>query len=139
MECHSCTLGKALQTVRNHLSAQRSEPLSLEAKVDNTVRSVGQIDDGAGQGFVERSVGVAEAGEAGWGAEGFGEGIAQGDADVFSSVVVVDFVALVLKPITKRLGETAYCEGRLCSSAQDSSLSASPAHATYDPRSQYQC
>lgn len=83
-------LGEALQAVRHHLGAQLAQPLSLEAELDDTVRSVGQVDDGAREGLVEGGVGVAEAGEAGGGAEGFGEGAAEGNAAVLSSMVVVD-------------------------------------------------
>lgn len=50
----------------------------------------GDVEHGAGEGFVERGVGVAEAGEGGAGAEGGGEGGAEGEERVFGCVVVVD-------------------------------------------------
>lgn len=83
-------LGEALQAVRHHLGAQAAEPLALEAEVDDAVRAVGQIDDGAAEGLVEGSVGVAEAGEAGGGSEGAEKSRAEGDAAVFSRVVIVN-------------------------------------------------
>lgn len=83
-------LGEALQAVRHHLGAQLAEPLALEAQVDDAVGTVGEIDNGAGEGLVEGSVGGTEAGEAGGGAEGLGEGVAQSDAAVLGGVVVVD-------------------------------------------------
>lgn len=84
-------LGKALQAVGDHLAAEITELLALEAQVDDGVGPVGEIDDGAGEGLVERGVGIAEAGDAGEGAEGLGEGCADGDAAVFGGVVVVNW------------------------------------------------
>lgn len=83
-------LGKALQTVGNHLAAEIADLLALEAQVDDGVRSVGEINDGAGEGLVEGGVRIAEAGDAGEGTEGLGEGGADGDAAVFGGVVVVN-------------------------------------------------
>lgn len=85
-------LGKALQTVGDHFAAELAEVLALEAQVDNGVGSVGEIDDGAGEGLVQRGVGIAEAGDAGEGTEGLGKGGADGDAAVFGSVVVVNWM-----------------------------------------------
>lgn len=76
VECDAGTLGKALETMGDHLGAQLAEPLALKAKVDNTVGTVGKVDDGAGEGLVERSVGMSETGETGRGAEGLGESVA---------------------------------------------------------------
>lgn len=86
----ACGLGKALQAVGDHLAAELAEHLALEAQIDDGVRSVGQIDDSAGEGLVEGGVGIAEAGNAGEGAEGLGKGGADGDAAVFGGVVVVN-------------------------------------------------
>jgi hypothetical protein len=83
-------LGEALQAVGHHLSAQLSEPLALQSEVDDAVRSVGEVDDSAGEGFVERSVGVPETGEASGRAEGLGEGVTESNAAVLSGVVVVN-------------------------------------------------
>lgn len=91
------TLRKALQAVGDHLAAQLSEKLALQAQVDDAVGAVREIDDGAGEGLVERGVGVSEAGDAGERAEGLVEGVAEGDADVFGGVVVVDLVLSVSK------------------------------------------
>lgn len=71
---HLRALREALQAVGYHLAAQLAEPLTLEAQLGDAVWAVGDVDDSAGEGLVERSVGVAEAGEAGGSAEGFGEG-----------------------------------------------------------------
>lgn len=90
VKSHTRALRKALQAVGDHLAAELAEPLALEAKVNNTVGSVGKIDDGAGQGFVKRSVGVTETSETGGSSESLGEGVAKGDANIFGSVVVVN-------------------------------------------------
>lgn len=84
------TLGKALEAVGNHLAAQLAEELTLESEVDDTVGAVGEVDDGAGEGLVERGVGEAVAGEAGGSAEGLAEGVTESDTDIFSGVVVVN-------------------------------------------------
>lgn len=84
-------LGKGLHAVGDHFAAEVADALAAEAEVDDGVRAVGEVDDGAGEGLVEGGVGVAEAGEADGGAEGLVEGVAEGDADVFGGVVVVDW------------------------------------------------
>lgn len=83
-------LGEALEAVGDHLAAQLAEELALEANVDDAVGAVGEVDDGAREGLVEGSVGVAVAREAGGRAESLSEGDAEGDADVFGRVVVVN-------------------------------------------------
>ena len=50
----------------------------------------GDVEDGAGEGFVQGCVGVAEAGDAFAVTEGAGEGGAEGEEGVFCCVVVVD-------------------------------------------------
>ena len=90
MQSNTTTLSEALKTVRNHLGAKLAEPLSLQTEVDDTVGTVGEIDNGAGEGLVERSVGVAETGETGGCTEGLGEGVTKGDADIFGGVMVVN-------------------------------------------------
>lgn len=85
-------LSKALQAVGDHLGAELAQHLALETQVDNGVRAVGQIDDGARESLVQRGVGIAEAGDASQGAEGFGKGRADGEAAVFGSVVVVNWI-----------------------------------------------
>jgi hypothetical protein len=84
------TLSKALQTVRNHLGAELAEPLSLQTEVNNAVGTVGEIDNGAREGLVERSVGVAETSETSGCTKGLSEGVTKGDAYIFGGVVVVD-------------------------------------------------
>jgi len=84
-------LGKGLHAVGDHLAAEVADLLAAEAKVDNGVGAVREVDYGAGEGLVEGGVGGAEAGEADGGAEGLVEGCAEGDADVFGGVVVVNY------------------------------------------------
>jgi hypothetical protein len=57
------TLGKTLQTVRQHLSAQVSNLLTTKLQVGDAEGTVGQVDDCTSEGFVEGGVCVAETGE----------------------------------------------------------------------------
>lgn len=90
MQRDTSTLGKALETMRDHLGAELAKPLSLQTEVNNTVGTVGKIDDRAREGLVKGSVGVAEPGETSGSAESLGEGITKGDTDIFGGVVVIN-------------------------------------------------
>ena len=79
MQRNTSTLGKALETMRDHLGAKLAKPLSLQTEVDNTVGTVGKIDDRAREGLIKRSVGVAETGETSGSAESLGESITKGE------------------------------------------------------------
>ena len=85
------TLSEALHAVGDHFGAELAEELALQAKVDDAVGTVGEVDDGAGEGLVERSVGIAEAGKTGRGTEGLGKGVAKGNADILGGVVVINY------------------------------------------------
>ena len=74
----------------DHLGRQGADLPVREAEVADEEGPVGEIDDGAGEGFVEGRVRGAEAGEGEAGAEGGGEGGAEGEEGVFGCVVVVD-------------------------------------------------
>lgn len=90
MQRRPARLRKALQTVRNHLRAQVPDLLPPESQLRDAVRAVRQIDDRAGERFVEGAVGGAEPSEAlGAGERRFERG-AQGEESVFRGVVVVD-------------------------------------------------
>lgn len=91
VKSNSGALGEALQTMGHHLSAELAEELTLQPKVYNAIRSVREIDDSAGQSFVERGVGVAEASKTSGSAEGRGKGVPERNADIFGSVVVVNY------------------------------------------------
>ena len=86
-------LREALEAVGDHLATQLAEELALEAEIDDGVRSVRQVDDGAGEGLVEGRVGVSEAGDADRRAEGLFVSGAECDANVLGRVVVVDWEA----------------------------------------------
>jgi hypothetical protein len=45
MQRHTRSLRKALQTVRDHLSAEIADLLALEAEVDDCPRSAGEINN----------------------------------------------------------------------------------------------
>lgn len=83
-------LGETLKAVRDHLAAELSEELALEAQLDDSVGAVGKVNHCAGEGLVERSIGISVASETDWGAEGLGEGVSESEANIFSRVVVID-------------------------------------------------
>lgn len=71
-------LRKAVQAVRDHLAAQVADLLAAQVQLADAVGAVREVDDGAREGFVERAVGGAEAGEAGGGVQGGFEGLVVG-------------------------------------------------------------
>lgn len=95
MKCYTGTLGETLENMGNHLGAELAKPLALQAELDDAVRPVGEIDHGAGEGLVKGSVSVSVASETGGSSESLGEGVAQGDADIFGSVMIIDCTTLV--------------------------------------------
>ena len=90
MQRHASRLAKALQSMMDHLCTQSTNLLILEAKFTDEEGTIGEVNYGAGKGFIEGRVAGAEAGKAGSRAEGRGEGAAEGQEGVFGSVMVVD-------------------------------------------------
>ena len=74
-----------------HLCTQGTDFLIPEVKVPDKEGAVGEIDDGAGKGFVEGGMGGSKAGQREAWAEGGREGGAEGEEGVFGCVVVVDW------------------------------------------------
>lgn len=72
---HARSLREAVQTVRDHFAAQVADFLAAQLQVADAVRAVGEVYDGAREGFVEGAVGGAEAGEACGCVEGGFEGL----------------------------------------------------------------
>ena len=68
-------LREAVQAVRDHLAAQVADLLAAQVQLADAVGPVREVDDRARQGFVQRAVGGAEAGEAGCCVEGGFEGL----------------------------------------------------------------
>lgn len=87
---HASSLGKAFHAVRYHLSAQFAEPFTLKSQLDHSVGSVRQVDNGARQSFVEGCVGRSESGKASRCTQCLVEGIAEGNADIFGRVVIIN-------------------------------------------------
>jgi hypothetical protein len=83
-------LGETLKAVRDHLAAELTEELALETQLDDSVGAVGEVNDGAGKGFVERSIGISVASETDRGTEGLGEGVSESETNIFRRVVVID-------------------------------------------------
>lgn len=86
------SMRKAMQPMRDHLGAEVADLLAAEAQVDHRPGATGEVDDGPREGFVERGVAAAEAGDGGAGAEGVGECCAEGKEGVFCRVVVVNCI-----------------------------------------------
>ena len=84
-------LAEALDAVRQHLGREGADALVGEAKVHDGKGAGGDVDDGAGEGFVQGRVRVREAAETGAGAERLRERGAEGEKGVFGGVVVVDW------------------------------------------------
>lgn len=81
-------LRETLQTVGQHFGAKITNLLATQLQVADAEGTVGQVDDCAGEGFVKRSVCVAEASETGGRLEGGLEGLAVGKY-MYSFVLVV--------------------------------------------------
>ena len=97
MQCDACGLRKTLQAVRNHFRAEVADLFALEAQINDCVGPVGEVDDGPGEGFVERGVAAAEAGEGCACAEGFCECCSEAEHGVFGGVMVVNYkISLLL-------------------------------------------
>lgn len=90
MQRHPSRHCPAAQPMMYHLSIQLAHHWTFEVEVADKEGARGDIDNGAGKRFVERRVAVAEAGEAGAGAQGGFEGGAEGEEGVLGCVVVVD-------------------------------------------------
>ena len=74
----------------NHLRVQCSHHGPLETKVADEERAGRNVDDGARESFIERGVGMTEAGDASAWPERLREGGAKREESIFSSVMVVD-------------------------------------------------
>lgn len=148
VQSDASALCEALQAVRNHLAAKVANFLALESQLNDTVGTVGQIDDGAAEGLVERGVGVAEAGEAGHGGKSLGKSAAEGYADIFGGVVVVNCVcervqyssigSCVQCFVSWHLLVT-HCAGRPCMRLLDSSQHVLRGHGACGPETQCLC
>ncbi len=76
MQRDSRGLAKTLQSMMDHLRTELADLLVFEAEVANEEGSGGNVEDGAGECFVEGCVGVAEACDAFAVTECEGEGAA---------------------------------------------------------------
>ena len=90
VQSHACRLRPAAQSMMDHLRIQRPHHGPLEAKIADKERARRDVDDGARESFIQRGVGVTEAGNSGARPECLGEGGAKGEEGIFGSMVVVD-------------------------------------------------
>lgn len=75
VHCDAGSLRKAVQAVRDHLAGKVADLFAAQAEIADAVGAVGEVYDGAREGFVEGAVGGAEAGEACGCVEGGFEGL----------------------------------------------------------------
>lgn len=95
----------------NHLRVQVAHHGPLEAKVADEEGTRGDVEDSAGEGFVEGGIGVTEASEAGAWAESSGEGGAEGEKGIFGCMMVVD--CQVHQLVLSRLRRLTYWQDHL--------------------------
>ncbi len=91
MQRHPRRHRPAAQPMMDHLTIQLPNHRPLEPKIPHKKGATRDVKNGTGECFVEGRVGVAEADEPGAGAQGGGEGGAEGEEGVFGCVVVVDW------------------------------------------------
>lgn len=87
-EC--CRLGKALEEVRNHLTAQIADFLPLQTQIDYGEWPSRQIDDSTTQCLVQWRIGMPKALVAFDGSESFFDRTPKSDSAVLRRVMVVD-------------------------------------------------
>ena len=96
VKSHISSLSETLQAVCDHLSAQVTNLLALEAEIDNGPRTAGEINDGPRKRLIEGRITTTETGERLARTEGFGECCAEGEEGIFCGVVVVDCKMLLM-------------------------------------------
>ncbi len=94
---HQGVVDEALEELLEQVHVEAADHRAGEGHMHLQAGTTGEVDHHARQGFVQRHIGVAVTGHALLVADGLGERLAEGDADVFDGVVVVDMqVALAL-------------------------------------------
>lgn len=133
VKCNPRTLCEALQAVRDHLAAEIADLLALQAEIYDAVGPVRKVDDSATEGFVKRGIGVAESREPSHGVEGGAKRGAEGNADVFGGVMIIDCVNFSISDTKRTSFEDQWvpyvckCRGKLEGKLVDS-LCRSPLH-----------
>lgn len=137
-------LRPAAHAVLDHLRVQGADRGRPEAEIADEERPRRDVHHGAREGFVERGVGVPEAGDARSRAQRRVERRAERQEGVFGCVVVVDLkegkggekrcVRLRGKQQQRIVGEKTYSSNLPCIVAAGSIRRASPGRAACDPR-----
>lgn len=108
MQRRAARLRKALQAMRNHLTAQVTNLLSLQAQLNDAVWSVRKIDDSARQRLVKWRIGVSKARKTRRPLQSVLKCGTQRKEGIFTCVVVVNVqVALAAYPQTPA---SVFCE-----------------------------
>src|SRR5688572_12775624 len=87
---HEGVVGEALEEFMRQLAVESTDHAALEGHVHDEARAAGKIDDHAGQGFVQRYIGMAIAADALLVAHRLVHSLAQRDADILHRMVPVD-------------------------------------------------
>ena len=82
--------GDGAEKFHDQLGIESTDFGAGDMEVGFQVASAGEVKGAENQGFVHGNDGVAVAGDAGFVADGLFQGRAEGDADIFNGVVVVD-------------------------------------------------
>lgn len=94
---HTRVVDKALEELKHQLGVERANHAGGEVHVHVQTWAAREVDHHAAERFIQRHISVAIAANAFFVAHGLGNGLAQGDADVFDRVVAIDVqVALAL-------------------------------------------
>ena len=87
---HHAVVDEAVEEFFKQVDIEAADEGADEIDVVHEAGSAGKVEDDAAQCFVERDVGVAVAADAGFVAQRLFQRLAEGDADVFDGVVVVN-------------------------------------------------
>lgn len=94
---HLGVVDEALEELHEQVDVEAADAGTGKGNVHLQAGPPGEVDDHPRQRLIEGHVGVAVAADALLVADGLGEGLAEGDADVLDGVVIVDMqVALAL-------------------------------------------
>src|SRR5690606_41191048 len=88
---HHGVVDEALEKLCKQVNIKSANDSAGVGDVHEQTWTAGEVNDNSGQCFIQRHIGVAVTADALFVAHGLLEGLAEGDADVFHGVVVVDF------------------------------------------------
>src|SRR5699024_10738825 len=87
---HQRVIGKALEEFLEQVNVKTTDSSAGKRHVHGQTRAPREVDHYARQRFIQRDIGMVIAGHAFFVADGLGESLAEGDTNIFHSVVIVD-------------------------------------------------